>query len=381
MATVKNPNLIKFSPSLCLTHNCNLHCVYCYQEHDANSRMSFGTACDCIDKIFDNIPVGMKDIEIGFIGGEPLLEFELIKDIVEYTCSKKRGAKFIFYATTNGTVLTTTMKEWFRAHRDIFVLALSLDGNRVSHNHNRSDSFDKIDFQFFLENYPEQSVKMTLSEFSIRHLADNVKFIHNLGFKYIGGVNLAEGDFDWSDEEYIKILTPQLKELVDFYVLHDDYPLNQMFDKKIDLCESTKKERRKWCGIGDGAIFFDVDGKIYPCPFVTPMTFSHEEISQMKKTDFMNPDNFIDEKCFNDCYIYPICSTCAAANYLNTKKFSKRDKSRCEIQKLIALFLADLQARRIIKNPDKYSPEVKFYTIEAIKKIRELYWAQFQNVF
>ena len=380
MATVKNPDLLKFSPSLCLTHNCNLHCIYCYQEHDTHSRMSLSTACQCIDKIFNNIPAGMQEIEIGFIGGEPLLEFDLIKDIVEYTCSKERNAKFIFYATTNGTILTAAMKKWFREHREIFVLALSLDGSRSSHNHNRSDSFDKIDFQFFLENYPEQSVKMTLSEFSIRHLAENVKFIHSLGFKYIGGVNLAEGDLDWSDKEYIKILIPQLKELVDFYVLHDDYPLNQMFDKKINLCESTKKERRKWCGIGDGAIFFDVDGKTYPCPYVTPMTFSQDEISEMKKTDFMNPDNFIDDKCFKDCYIYPICSTCAAANYLNTKSFSKRDKSRCEIQKLIAVFLADLQARRMIKNPEKFDSETKFYTIEAIKKIRSLYLDQFQNM-
>lgn len=380
MNKVKNNKTLRFSPSLCVTHNCNLNCVYCYQHHDTHSRMTRETAHKCIDWIFDNIPSGMSEVEIGFIGGEPLLEFDLIKDIVSYTCSVPRETKYIFYATTNGTVLSEDMKEWFTTHKSIFVLALSLDGNKDSHNYNRSKSFDKIDFDFFLKNYPEQSVKMTLSEFSVQHLAENIKFVHSMGFKYIGGVNLSEGSFDWSDEKYIQVLIPQLKELVEFYVEHSDYPLNQMFDKKINFCESTKKERRKWCGIGEGAVFFDVDGEKYPCPFVTPMTFSAEEISQMRETDYSEANNFTDEECFSSCYIYPICPTCSAANYLNTKKFNIRDKKRCRIQKLIALFLADLHAKRILKDPCLYDKETLFYTIEAIKTIKRLYLPEFQDI-
>lgn len=367
----------RFSPSLCLTHNCNLNCIYCYQKHDTNSKMSEQTAFQCIDWIFDNIPAGMKDVEIGFIGGEPLLEFELIKKIVKYTCSVKRESHFVFYATTNGTVLTNEMKKWFKDNRHLFVLALSVDGDRLSHNYNRSNSFDKIDFDFFLENYPNQSIKMTISDFSVQYLSRNIKFIHSLGFRYIGGVNLAEGTSIWSDDKYIKMLIPQLKELVDFYVTHGDIPLNQMFDKDISLCESTHKERQKWCGIGEGAVFFDVDGKRYPCPFVTPMTFSPDEIAKMNRIDFRNPDNFIDDECFNNCYIYPICPTCSAANYLNKKDYAKRDKSRCKIQQLIAVFLADLKAKRLIKGSAQERSETVYYTIEAIKKIKSLYRAEF----
>ncbi len=57
---------------------------------------------------------------------------------------------------------------------------------------------------------------MTLSEFSLPRLADNIKFVHSLGFNNINGVNLAEGSFDWSKDEYITIMAHQLKELVDF---------------------------------------------------------------------------------------------------------------------------------------------------------------------
>ena len=188
---------MRFSPSICVTHRCNLSCVYCYQKHDEQRRMSFDTAKKCINWIFHNIPdYANNGVEIGFIGGEPLMEFDLLKSIFSYTCSTYSDIEHIFFATTNGTLLNDEMKEWFSAHRKFFTLGLSLDGAKETHDANRSNSFDSIDFDFFLKNWPEQGVKMTLSEFSLPRLAENIKFIHNLGFKRISGVNLAEGNFD-----------------------------------------------------------------------------------------------------------------------------------------------------------------------------------------
>ena len=372
-------NKPRFSPSLCVTHNCNLNCLYCYQKHDDTARMTIETAKNAIDWIFDHIPVGMSGVEIGFIGGEPLLEFELIKDIVVYTCSKERKDKYIFYATTNGTLLTDEVKAWFTAHKDCFVLGLSLDGAKETHNYNRSNSFDEIDIDFFLQNWPNQGIKMTLSEYSLHHLAENIKYVHSIGFKEIGGVNLFEGSFDWSHDEYIRLLVPQLNELVKFYVDNDTLALNQMFNKRLSLCEVKNRNRRKWCGIGNGANFFDIDGNMFPCPFVTPMTFTKNELSDIMKTDFTNDNNFINDDCFKNCYIYPICSTCAGANYLNNKTFKERDKRRCRIQKLISLFAADLQAKRIRKNPRIYDNDTLYHTIEAIKTIRALYLLEFKD--
>lgn len=371
---------IRFCPSLCVTHNCNLNCVYCYQKHDSNTRMSLETSKKCIDWIFNNIPDYATDgVEVGFIGGEPLLEFELLKEIVSYTCSKYSSVSHVFYATTNGSILTDEMKEWFTAHRKCFVLGLSLDGAKETHDANRSNSFDSIDFDFFMRNWTEQGIKMTLSEFSLPRLAENIKFVHSLGFKNIKGVNLAEGEFDWSKDEYIKVLIPQLKDLVDFYVENENLTLNQMLDKHIYFCEHKSDKSRKWCGIGTGCFFFDTDGKRYPCPFVTPMTFSESELADIVNTDFNNHDNFIDDECVNDCYIYPLCPTCHGSDYLNCKTFSQRDKRRCRIQKLIALFSADLHAKRILKNPKLYDENILYNTIEAIKKIRQLYLPEFEG--
>ena len=75
--------------------------------------MSFDTAKNVIEKIFNSVPKECRDIHIGFIGGEPLLEFDLIKDICEYTWKSKRNIPYIFFASTNGSVLTESMKAWF----------------------------------------------------------------------------------------------------------------------------------------------------------------------------------------------------------------------------------------------------------------------------
>lgn len=370
----------RFLPTICVTHNCNLDCVYCYQNHDTNNRMNFETAKKCLDYIFENIPdYAVDGVELGFIGGEPLLEFELIKQMYDYSHNKYPDIEQIFYATTNGTVLTDDMKKWFSDHRDDFILGLSLDGDRESHNMNRSNSFDKIDTSFFLKNWPNQGVKMTLSTYSLSHLAENIKFIYSLGFKSIRGVNLAEGDFEWTNEKYLRMLIPQLSELVEFYLENEEINLDQLFDKQIEQCEAKERQKKKWCGIGTGCPFFDVDGKRYPCSFITPMTYSQEELTAILSTDFEKDELFIDDDCFENCYLYPICPTCSGANYLKNKTFKTRDKSHCEIQKLISLFVADLQAKKIVKNPKIYDDKTVYYKIEAIKKIRELYLNRFEN--
>lgn len=363
---------------VCLTHSCNLNCVYCFQKHRDSATMTLEVAKSVIDRIFDNIPDGICGVEIGFFGGEPLLKFDLIKEIFAYTCSKKRKVKYVLFATTNGTLLTEEMKNWFAVHKKRFKLLLSLDGTRETHNYNRSGSFEKIDLEFFLKNWPSKKVKMTLSEYSLPRLAEDIKFIHSRGFKNVSGVNLALGTFDWSDDNYLKLLAPQFKELVKFYLDNDELK-NQMLDRDIALCEVKEQKKRKWCSAGDNYIFFDIDGKKYPCSFFSPMTFSEEELSNIMEFDFTNIDNVVDEYCLKNCYIYSICPSCIAENYLNNKTLNIRDKSRCKIQKLLALFIADLQAKRIEKNPKIYDANTLYHTVEAIKKIRYLYLSEFEN--
>ena len=227
-----------FSPTLCVTHSCNLSCVYCYQKNKNNEHMTFETAKRCVDDIFKNIPDGTELIEISFIGGEPLLEMKLLKDVYEYTMHQYPDERLTFFATTNGTVLSEEDKVWFRNHKEHFVLGLSLDGTPQTHNVNRSNSFDKIDIPFFVNTWPNQGVKMTISKNTINNLANDIIFIHEQGFLSINGVNFAEGDFDWGNDEELKVFSQQLRKLLDYYTENFDLSLDQMFGKHIEFCAS-----------------------------------------------------------------------------------------------------------------------------------------------
>lgn len=208
---------------ICLTHRCNLNCVYCFQRHDDLHEMSYDICKSCVDWVFERILQETNNrAEITFFGGEPLLRFELIKSIVEYATHKYQTDNYRFFASTNGTVLTEEMKEWFSAHKHLFVLGLSLDGGRITQNENRSNSFDLIDYEFFRSNWPKQNVKMTVSDRSIYRYADDVKFIHSLGFG-INGADLCVGTYNWSSDTYIKILAPQLYGLIDYYIEHPEF--------------------------------------------------------------------------------------------------------------------------------------------------------------
>ena len=78
-------------------------------------------------------------------------------------------------------------------------------------------------------------------------------------------------------------------------------------------------------------------------------------------------------------YIYPLCHVCYGANFYNHKTFFVKDKSRCRVQKLIALFAADLHAKRIVKNPALYDKSILYSMINAIEKIRSLYLQEFRE--
>ena len=369
-----------FSPTLCVTHNCNLSCIYCYQKNKDHSKMSFDTAKSCIDDIFFNIPQNTSLIEISFIGGEPLLEIDLIKDIYEYTLHSYPDSRIQFFATTNGTTLTASDKEWFYNHREKFILGLSLDGTRETHNYNRSNSFDLIDISYFVKTWPLQGPKLTISRKTIHNFANDIIFIHQQGFKTIYGVNFAEGDFDWGDKSELDVLAKQLHLLVDFYTKNYKLNLNQMFGKRIELCASQTKNHNKTCGVGSRTVFYDVDGYKYPCSFITPMTFDKVRLKDIEKVDFTNPELFTDFDCYENCYLYPICTSCSGANFLVNKAFNKRIKTRCNMIKLISLFIAELHTRRILLHRDFYTDQNQlFYLIEAIKGIRNNYYEEYKG--
>lgn len=132
-------------------------------------------------------------VEIQFMGGEPLLEFPLIKECAEWLWSAPITDKqMMLFAPTNGTLLTDDMKGWFAKNKDKIHLGLSFDGDMAMQNANRSSSFHHVDLDFFAKTWPNQSIKMTVSPDTISSMSDGVKFLHRKGIKYISA-DLAMG--------------------------------------------------------------------------------------------------------------------------------------------------------------------------------------------
>ena len=148
--------------TITLTQSCNLKCTYCYENNKSSKTMDFDTAKNIIDKEIQNREM-FEGFEFDLFGGEPFLEFELIKQITEYVCEKLCGYPHTIFLTTNGTLVHGEIQKWLLKHKDCVVCGLSLDGTREMHNINRSNSFDKIDIDFFAQNYPMQDNKMTIS--------------------------------------------------------------------------------------------------------------------------------------------------------------------------------------------------------------------------
>ena len=115
------------SIALNVVQSCNLRCTYCYAgdgDYGANSTMSFETAKTVIDQFAD----GKDHFSIAFFGGEPLLSFRLIKQVVAY-CRSVSGTKFHFSMTTNATLLNEPMMDFFQSEK--FRLTVSYDGKNI----------------------------------------------------------------------------------------------------------------------------------------------------------------------------------------------------------------------------------------------------------
>ena len=140
--------------ALCLhvAHDCNLRCEYCFaSEGDYNSGrklMNKDVALKAVDYLVQNSS-GRKNIEIDFFGGEPLMNFDTVKEVVDYgrQIERKTDKKFYFTITTNGTLLDKQKIDYINENMDNVVI--SIDGRKEVHDAVRHDrahhgSYDKI---------------------------------------------------------------------------------------------------------------------------------------------------------------------------------------------------------------------------------------------
>lgn len=354
---------------LIVTNACNLNCVYCYEKHDNRGTMPLEIAQKEISKVLNDSDK-YSFISIQLFGGEPFLCFELVKEICEWTWSHDWKVPYMFIISTNGTMLRENVKKWLLQNKERVRLILSADGDRDSQNHNRSNSYDKIDYHFFKFNWINPEVKMTVSPYSLKNLSNDIIFFHKKGFRF-SDCNLAMG-IDWSDRHNVATLKNELKKLVTYYIEHPQLTPANIINQEVGRCEN-KRVMYKWCGVGRELMTVDVDGKKYPCNFITPMTFTEEQLDLLMRKDYTNIRALVDKKCFDTCYLYPICPTCYGADFLYGGSINQKNKSACEVVKVCAYYSAYLQMKKLEKiDISDFTIEDKGKMAKTIRSIRKI---------
>lgn len=319
--------------SMTLTQSCNLSCRYCYEHFKTSNPMDFDIAYSII-----NNELNRKDdyelVVLDFFGGEPFLQFELIKNLVEKVRTEEWEHEYIFSCCTNGTLVHGEIQNWLIENSDCFVCVLSYDGTKEMQNINRSNSAGMIDLDFFLTQYGDEAVKMTVSPDTLSMLAEGVIFLQERGFEV--SCNPAYG-VDWSDKKNTQLLERELNKLTDYYIDNPELTPCSMLDMGIDTVAFGTDKIFRFCGCGIDMVSYDVDGKPYPCHLFMPLSAGMEKAAKASEIIFYDeeiPTELIEDKCKN-CIIKSVCPTCYGSNYILFDDIYKHDDSYCILTKII----------------------------------------------
>lgn len=303
-------------------------------------------------------------IEVDLFGGEPFLAFHTIQSIEAWIASEKFTKPIVVFIDTNGTLVHGEIQEWLM-HNKRFIVGLSLDGTPSTHNHNRSGSYEQIDTDFFIKHYPNQAVRATIYDDTVTHLADDIIYLHELGYKVTASFALGT---KWTTDCIQNVLSKELRLLIDYYLSKPDVEPCSLF--KTNLARLFDESKTKWCGMYTDMVAIDVEGNEYPCQSFQPNTtgakYDATEINFEVITDWSDPE------C-RTCLIEKICPTCYGINYYQSGSLLCRDKSMCSIRKSIALANSYFMAKRIESGSLKLPVQELLQNIRAIQALQDAY--------
>ncbi len=342
--------------SICLNvaHDCNLRCKYCFAstgDFGADRKlMSLEIAKASIDFLLEKSG-SRHNLEVDFFGGEPLLNFPVVKDTVLYArdLEKNFNKKFRFTITTNGILLNDEIINFINEQMDNVVL--SLDGRqsvnddmRITLTGNGSYATIVPKFQQLVSRRGEKDyyVRGTFTRKNLDFSKD-VLHLHSLGFDQISvepvvsknenPFAITEKDVDSIEREYEKLVNSMIDlrrrgGYFDFFHFMIDFENGPCVVKKL-----------KGCGCGNEYIAITPDGKIYPChQFVGEPEWvmggvTNKDFSADIRRKFINANIFKKDGC-TDCWAKFFCSGgCNANNFKFTGDIKKPHSLACKLQK------------------------------------------------
>lgn len=297
--------------SLCLipTEKCNLNCSYCMVDKSSGRDMTWETAKAQIDEMM-HVPHSFSYYDISFMGGEPFLAFGLIKDIVEYVRRDYADKPVQFSTVTNGTLVHGEIQDWIKENENWFQVTLSLDGKASCHNANRSNSFEKIDMDFF-RSLKHKVINMVVTPFQISSLVENISFLELQGFQV---KTYIEEGVRWNKDS-ISLLGVELKRLMDYYIQRPKNNPTSLLRNSLYLLVEEEAGRPQGCGrhVYDYAV--SAEGKRYDCHRCMP--YENSKVGALTippiYTENLSKALLLDDRC-KDCFVNYLCNSCPASN-------------------------------------------------------------------
>ncbi len=342
--------------ALCLhiAHTCNLNCDYCFASqgkyHGERAVMSFEVGKRALDFLVENSGT-RRNLEVDFFGGEPLMNFDVVKELVAYARSieKEKNKNFRFTLTTNGVLIDDDVIDF--ANREMSNVVLSLDGRREIHDRHRVDyagngSWERIvpKFQRLVESRGGKNYYMrgTFTHENPDFLED-IKVMLDLGFNELSmePVVCAEGDPAELTREDLPIVLDQYEKLAELMIEREreGRPFT-FYHYMIDLTGGPCIYKRiSGCGSGTEYMAVTPWGDLYPChQFVGEEKYRLGDIYEgvtntAAQCEFSECNVYARPEC-RDCWARLYCSGgCAANAYHSTGSVKGVYKYGCELFK------------------------------------------------
>ena len=354
---VKNPVITHLN--LFISQSCNLHCLYCYGgggEYGEKSFMDESTALKAIDWFVEQSEQEKK-LSLSFFGGEPLLNFPLIKKIVSFCEEKEKehDKKFEFYITTNGTLLSDEMISYSREKKISYLI--SFDGPKEIQDYNRPSregNFSSYDealpkIKKLLSEIPKVNVRATIyGNTDVEYVAD---FLSDMGFETYHFVKASLSPHNTLSEKQNHIMS--IEKFIRYHRKKGKEILEAVKNRDVDKIRKLKSSRffhqyilrgspgRKYfyCGVARTYAAVSTSGDVYPCHrFVGLKEYKIGNIysNELSRDDYLKPLVFTVDKCIN-CPVKYFCGgNCVNEHMSVTGSMFEPSEDTCRIVKTLA---------------------------------------------